>query len=103
MLQRQMRERLSPDELLDVVFDLDWSENEVIIFGQDNNQLINRIIDRAGLKGLRVGDAMVAHEHGNFIVNLGAATSAEVDELLAEIQARVGTPLELEWRRWGAQ
>lgn len=72
-------------------------------FKNPDGDSAGRIIDRAGLKGLRVGDAMVAHEHGNFIVNLGAATSAEVDELLAEIQARVGTPLELEWRRWGAQ
>jgi UDP-N-acetylmuramate dehydrogenase len=60
-----------------------------------------RVIDAAGLKGLRVGDAMVAHEHGNFIVNLGAATAAEVEELLKQIRARVQTPLELEWRRWG--
>jgi UDP-N-acetylmuramate dehydrogenase len=60
-----------------------------------------RLIDEAGLKGLRVGDAMVAHEHGNFIVNLGGATSAEVVELLAQITSRVEVPLELEWRRWG--
>ena len=60
-----------------------------------------RIIDHAGLKGLRVGDAMVAHEHGNFVLNLGAATSADVEELLAQVQARVPVPLEMEWRRWG--
>lgn len=61
-----------------------------------------RLIDRAGLKGLRVGDAMVAHEHGNFIVNLGDATAADVLELLATIQARVDVPLEIEWERWNA-
>lgn len=60
-----------------------------------------RIIDHAGLKGLRVGDAMVAHEHGNFVLNLGAATSADVEELLAQVQARVPVPLQMEWRRWG--
>ncbi len=60
-----------------------------------------RIIDSAGLKGLRVGDAMVAHEHGNFVLNLGNATAADVTELLGMVQARVPQPLELEWRRWG--
>lgn len=60
-----------------------------------------RLIDLAGLKGLRVGNAMVAHEHGNFVVNLGGATAADVRELLALVQSRLTTPLELEWRLWG--
>ena len=59
-----------------------------------------RIIDRAGLKGLRVGDAMVAHEHGNFVLNLGNATSADVEQLLQLVRERVPVPLEMEWRRW---
>lgn len=60
-----------------------------------------RIIDAAGLKGLRVGDAMIAHEHGNFIVNLGAATAADVVALLEEVRDRVDVPLDVEWVRWG--
>jgi len=60
-----------------------------------------RLIDAAGLKGVRVGDAMVSPDHANFIVNLGHATAADVDALLAEIQRRVEVPLEVEWRRWG--
>lgn len=64
-----------------------------------------RLIDAAGLKGVRVGDAMVALEHGNFIVNLGGATAHDVCALLQRIQARLAEvgapPLELEWRRWG--
>lgn len=60
-----------------------------------------RLIDAAGLKGMRVGDAMVSHEHGNFIVNLGQASAAEVLELTRLVQARVPVPLELEWKRWG--
>jgi hypothetical protein len=61
MLQTEMRERLSPDDLLDVIFDLDWSENDVIAFGQDNDQLISHIIDRAERKG-EIGDLTLAVE-----------------------------------------
>ncbi len=63
-----------------------------------------RLIDLAGLKGTRVGDAMVAHEHGNFVLNLGAATSADVMALVEEVRRRLlerGTSLQLEWRLWG--
>lgn len=63
-----------------------------------------RLIDLAGLKGTRVGDAMVAHEHGNFVLNLGAASSADVVALLDEVRAKLearGTSLQLEWRLWG--
>ena len=62
------------------------------------------LIDEAGLKGLRVGDAAVSEKHAGFVVNLGAATSAEVKELLAEVSERVyrrsGIRLEPEVRIW---
>jgi len=63
-----------------------------------------RLIDAAGLKGMRRGDAMVALEHGNFILNLGAATAADVLALVAAVReelTKVGADLELEWRLWG--
>ena len=63
-----------------------------------------RLIDLAGLKGRRVGDAMVALEHGNFVLNLGAATAADVLALVEEVRAELaarGTTLELEWRLGG--
>ena len=59
-----------------------------------------RLIDVAGLKGLTVGRAMVSHEHGNFIVNLGGATARDVCALLSVICQRV-PGLELEWQLWG--
>jgi len=58
-----------------------------------------RLIDRAGLKGLAVGRAMISHEHGNFIVNLGGATAREVYALLRRVQRVL--PLEVEWEIWG--
>ncbi|MCA9839144.1 MAG: UDP-N-acetylmuramate dehydrogenase [Trueperaceae bacterium] len=60
-----------------------------------------RLIDEAGLKGLRVGDAMVSLEHGNFIVNLGQASATDVLKLIDMIRSRVKTPLALEWQLWG--
>lgn len=63
-----------------------------------------RLIDVAGLKGMRRGDAMVANEHGNFILNLGEATAADVLALVSAVReelSKAGVDLELEWRLWG--
>lgn len=48
-----------------------------------------RLIDEAGLKGLRIGDAEVSKKHANFFVNRGSATAADVVALMREVQARV--------------
>lgn len=48
-----------------------------------------KIIDEAGLKGKKIGNAQVADFHGNFIVNLGNATSDDVFFLVQEIQGTV--------------
>ncbi len=48
-----------------------------------------RLIDAAGLKGLRVGDAQVSLRHANFIINLGRATAEQVLALSAKVQERV--------------
>ena len=47
-----------------------------------------RLIDELGLKGTRVGDAVVSAEHGNFLVNVGKATARDVLELIAKLQAQ---------------
>lgn len=47
------------------------------------------MIDRLGLKGLRVGDAQVSEIHGNFIVNRGQARARDVLELIEIIRSRV--------------
>ena len=47
-----------------------------------------RLIDELGLKGTRVGGAMVSSEHGNFIVNEGNATARQVLELIGIVQRR---------------
>ena len=62
------------------------------------------LIQDAGLKGFRVGDAAVSEKHAGFVVNLGHASSAEVLALIAQVQARVkansGIELEPEVRVW---
>ncbi|MBY0490284.1 MAG: UDP-N-acetylmuramate dehydrogenase [Gemmatimonadaceae bacterium] len=45
-----------------------------------------RLIDQCGLKGYRVGDAQISHIHANILVNLGAATAADVRALIAHAQ-----------------
>jgi len=47
------------------------------------------LIDRAGLKGTRVGDAQISNRHANFIVNKGNATAADIVELKNLIQTTV--------------
>ena len=48
-----------------------------------------RLIETTGLKGLRVGDASVSLKHANFIINHGAATAADLEQLVLQVQAQV--------------
>jgi UDP-N-acetylenolpyruvoylglucosamine reductase len=48
-----------------------------------------KLIDEMGLKGTRIGGAVVSTEHGNFIVNDGTATARDVLELVELIRRRV--------------
>jgi len=48
-----------------------------------------KIIEDAGLKGLRIGQAEVSQQHANFIINLGGAKSADVLLLIARIRQAV--------------
>ncbi len=47
------------------------------------------IIDQLGLKGTRIGDAMVSETHGNFLVNKGAATADQIVQLISLIKSKV--------------
>jgi UDP-N-acetylenolpyruvoylglucosamine reductase len=59
-----------------------------------------KLIDQLGLKGTRVGDAMVSDVHANFFVNLGQATARDVLDLIEMVRTRVrevrGVELETE-------
>jgi len=59
------------------------------VFKNPPGDSAGRLIDVAGLKGERVGDAEVSPIHANFIVNRGHATSADIIELIRRVRARV--------------
>ncbi|HYI49574.1 MAG TPA: UDP-N-acetylmuramate dehydrogenase [Allosphingosinicella sp.] len=58
-----------------------------------------RLIDAAGCRGLRIGDAQVSEKHCNFLLNLGGARAAEIEALGEEVRRRVkaDSGVELEW------
>src|SRR5439155_18760227 len=64
-----------------------------------------RLIDEAELKGLQRGAAQVSTLHGNFVINRGGATAADIRALIGEVKARVrerrGVELEEEIVAWG--
>jgi UDP-N-acetylmuramate dehydrogenase len=58
-----------------------------------------QLIDAAGCRGLRVGDAQVSEMHTNFLINLGNATAADIEALGEMVRRRVkeGSGIDLEW------
>jgi UDP-N-acetylmuramate dehydrogenase len=58
-----------------------------------------QLIDRAGCRGLTVGGAQVSEKHCNFLLNLGAATAADLENLGEEVRRRVfeTSGIELRW------
>lgn len=59
------------------------------IFKNPGSVPAGKLIDELGLKGTRVGGAVVSSEHGNFIVNDGDATARDVLDLIESLQASV--------------
>jgi UDP-N-acetylmuramate dehydrogenase len=58
-----------------------------------------QLIDAAGCRGLKVGDAQVSQMHCNFLINLGSATAVDIETLGETVRARVAesSGVELEW------
>jgi UDP-N-acetylmuramate dehydrogenase len=70
------------------------------VFKNPPNDSAGRLLEAAGMKGARVGDAEVSMKHGNFIVNRGHASAADVIALIGKvrqtIKRKVGVRLDLE-------
>jgi len=58
-----------------------------------------KLIEDAGCRGLKVGDAVVSDVHCNFLINLGNATAADIEALGEDVRRRVKdqTGIALEW------
>ena len=58
-----------------------------------------QLVDAAGCRGLRIGDAQMSELHANFMINTGNATAAELEALGEEVRSRVKTHsgVSLEW------
>jgi UDP-N-acetylmuramate dehydrogenase len=65
----------------------EWSCGSVFI--NPPGQHAARLIESAGLKGLRIGDASVSLKHANFIINHGAARAADIEALILHVQRTV--------------
>ncbi|MBB5710641.1 UDP-N-acetylmuramate dehydrogenase [Sphingomonas xinjiangensis] len=65
------------------------------------------LVDAAGCRGLRRGDAQVSEKHCNFLLNLGNASSADIEALGEDVRAKVkaqsGVTLEWEIQRIGVE
>ena len=75
------------------------------VFKRPEGYFAGALIEGAGLKGCRIGDAMVSPLHAGFIVNVGHATAEDVRSLIEHIQNTVyqkdGVRLETEVRMLG--
>jgi UDP-N-acetylmuramate dehydrogenase len=72
------------------------------IFKNPPGDFAGRLVDAAGVKGTRIGHAMISEKHGNFFVNLGGARATDVLALVQlareRVRATAGIDLELEIR-----
>ncbi|PLX43523.1 MAG: UDP-N-acetylenolpyruvoylglucosamine reductase [Deltaproteobacteria bacterium] len=91
--------RTKPDEVMDVTEE--WLDKRMMtqpfeaasvgmVFKNPEVGLsAGELIDRCGLKGIRVGDAEVSCDHANYITNIGEATASQLIALIGMVQERV--------------
>ena len=58
-------------------------------FKRPEGYFAGKLIQDCGLKGFRVGDAMVSEKHSGFVINVGHATAADVMTLIRHVQQEV--------------
>ncbi|MDD5686812.1 MAG: UDP-N-acetylmuramate dehydrogenase [Elusimicrobia bacterium] len=63
--------------------------NAGCVFKNPDNDYASRLIDKAGLKGVSVGDAVVSGLHANYINNTGNATASDILKLIKIVQKKV--------------
>lgn len=72
------------------------------VFKNPPGDSAGRLVEAAGLKGMRIGDAEVSTKHANFIVNRGTASADQLLALIRNVRQTVakkfGVRLQLEWK-----
>lgn len=58
-------------------------------FKRPEGYFAGKLIEDAGLRGYRVGDAQVSEKHCGFVINRGKATASEVSQLIRDVQEKV--------------
>jgi UDP-N-acetylmuramate dehydrogenase len=123
ILKRQAMPRLLPTVVLEATFSLQRGDRGALetqvadmaarrkasqpsgatcgsVFKNPRGDFAGRLIEAAGLKGVRRGNAEISPVHANFVVNHGEATAADVHALIVlasqKVQAQSGIALELE-------
>jgi len=61
------------------------------VFKNPQGDYAARLIEASGLKGFRIGDAIVSEKHANFIINSGKASASDIEELIKLVQKTVET------------
>lgn len=61
------------------------------VFRNPPGDFAGRLIEGAGMKGARVGGAVVSDKHANFIINTGHATARDIELLIEKVRAEVAT------------
>jgi UDP-N-acetylmuramate dehydrogenase len=59
------------------------------VFRNPPGDFAGRLIEAAGLKGARIGNAQVSEKHANFIINTGGASAADIEALIRHVQDTV--------------
>jgi UDP-N-acetylmuramate dehydrogenase len=63
--------------------------NSGSIFKNPQGLVAGKLVEEAGLKGVRSGDAQISEVHGNYIVNLGNARARDVLTLISIMRDRI--------------
>jgi len=84
---RQINRERSTSQPLNMPSSGSWFKNHVDKKGVKTNAW--KLVDKAGCRGLKYGNAQVSEKHCNFFVNLGGATAADMEKLSTMVEEKV--------------
>ncbi len=79
----------SPEEIAELRKDLDLNKEEEVPISLNGTIPAGWIIDRAQLKGLKVGKVSISEKHANFFINDGGAKANDVIALIATVKSKI--------------